>query len=334
MRAINLTQGTDEWKAWRMKGITATDSSIILNKNPDTTPWQLWAYKTGQMLPPDISGNPFVRRGNRLEVVARKWMQERFNTILQPLCAEYDQASLLRASFDGISDSGIPVELKAPSENNFDEVLRLQQESTPYKLHYYQVQHQLLVAGADVGYLVYFHETRQPLVFEVKRNQSLIDQMVEEGLKFWKHVNGISVPALDPERDIYLPETADQEKKWLAASASYRKAERAAKELEDQVKKLKGDMKDAEKLMIAQMGNFRKADYGGLVLTRFDKQGTIDYKKYLNEKFQIDETELENYRRKATSGVRITTDKDYIGLPTTSEEVGAESNVTAVSGWF
>jgi predicted phage-related endonuclease len=45
MHKIVLTQGTDEWKAWRRDGITATDAVVLFGLNPDMTPLKLWRQK-------------------------------------------------------------------------------------------------------------------------------------------------------------------------------------------------------------------------------------------------------------------------------------------------
>ncbi len=63
---------------------------------------------------------------------------------------------MLRASFDGIADDGTPVELKVPAERTFAEVAAKKTEAPAFRLYWPQVQHQLYVAGADQGWLVFY----------------------------------------------------------------------------------------------------------------------------------------------------------------------------------
>ena len=336
MRVIDLVQGTDQWLAWRALGVSATDSPVILGKSPYKTPWRLWAEKTGKTKAPDISGNPNVRRGNKLEPIARQWMEKHIGKILLPLCGEWSTNPIFRASFDGVTDGGTPVELKAPSEKTFEEVKKLQQESTAYKLYYYQVQHQLLVADAEAGYLVFFHEEQEPIFFMIQRDNALIDEMIKKGTEFWSMVQGHGEPKLDPEKDLFEPTTADQEKNWAAAAAVYRSAERTLKQIEAEAKMLKANMKEAEKVLTSIMGEFQKADHAGITVTRFTKTGSIDYKKFLTEKFPVDESQLETYRRKPSQCVRISSDPEYIDLNVKSNAEKADTTDAPVSavGWF
>ena len=333
MRVIDFVQGSDQWLAWRKQGVSATDSPVILGKSPYMTAYGLWEQKTGLVQPPDLSRNPNVQRGNRLEPVIRGWMEQYFGDVLLPVCGEWDSDPLFRASFDGVTSTGLPVELKAPSDKTFEEVKRDQHQSTPYKLYFYQVQHQLLVSDAEYGWLVFFLEGEVPIAFKIERDQSVIDEMIKKGREFWAMVQGNGEPELDPERDFFKPVTADQEKTWLVAAAQYRKASRSVKQIEGEAKQLKAEMKAAEQIMTSIMGEYQKADFAGIKVTCYEKTGSIDYKKYLSEKLSVDESELEAYRRKSSQGVRVTADHDYFDLPQPKESNPGRTDV-AVNAWF
>ena len=341
MRTIDLVQGSEQWLTWRKQGVSATDSPVILGKSPYQTPWGLWAQKTGLIQPPDLSRNPNVRRGNRLEPVIRGWMEQYFGDILLPVCAEWDADPVFRASFDGVTSTGLPVELKAPSDKTFEEVKQHQHESTPYKLYFYQVQHQILVSDADYGWLVFFREGETPIAFKILRDRTLIDEMIKKGRDFWTMVQGNGEPPLDPERDVFKPVTADQERNWLDAASIYRAAERTVRQIEAEAKALKKNMKQCEEIMTATMGEFQKADFAGVKVTRFEKAGSIDYKKLLSEKLNVDESVLEAYRRKSSQGIRISSDPDFIGLPQSGsnhnlpyKEDNSGRTDVAVKAWF
>lgn len=187
MKVVNYKQKSPEWLAWRSQGITATDASIILGKSPYKTPWRLWAEKTGYANPEDLSKNPNVQRGVELEDQARKVVEEEMGDILLPVCIEENDGSIFRASLDGITSDGRPVELKCPSQKVWDEVVEQGENSAPYRLYAIQVQYQILVSGAGEGLLVFFREGEK-IEFVIKRDEALIDQLRTECIKFWEMV--------------------------------------------------------------------------------------------------------------------------------------------------
>ena len=156
MQFVELDQRTDAWFEWRKNGITASESPVIVGLSPYQTPWRLWAEKTGFMERPDLSKNPNVQRGVFLEDAVRERIAQDMCDIIEPACAEWDTDPIFRASFDGLTSSNLPVEIKCPSERVFMDVKVNREASETYKLYYVQVQHQILVADAPKGYLVFF----------------------------------------------------------------------------------------------------------------------------------------------------------------------------------
>lgn len=63
---IGWASTREEWLAARKQGIGASDVGALLGFSPYTTPWQVWADKTGHPRPVDILG-PAVELGNELE---------------------------------------------------------------------------------------------------------------------------------------------------------------------------------------------------------------------------------------------------------------------------
>ena len=65
----------EEWLAMRqMQGIGGSDAGTVLGLNPWCSNVQLWRYKTGQEVPPDISDKPAVKFGK----VAEEHIRELF----------------------------------------------------------------------------------------------------------------------------------------------------------------------------------------------------------------------------------------------------------------
>ncbi len=161
MKIIDITQRSDAWRRWRAKGVTASEAAIILGRSAYKTPWRLWAERTGIAREPDLAANPHVQRGVALEDKARKAFEARHDTLLLPVCGQSEEHPVLRASFDGIADDGAPVELKAPCSKTYEALASRGEQAGPYRLYWPQVQHQLYVAGAAQGWLVFYAAGRE-----------------------------------------------------------------------------------------------------------------------------------------------------------------------------
>ena len=205
MKIVDFPQRTPEWRQWRTSGISASEAIIVLGKCPLRTIYRLYTEKKGLTLPDNLDANPFVQRGIRLESTARSSFGNRHNTLLLPVCAESEAFPFLRASFDGLSDDGIPTELKVPMEVNFRDAQQNGVNSKIYKRYYYQVQQQIAVAESDRGYLsLYFNEHAPPLDFLIERDDQVIDELIFKAQVFVECLNKNRPPETDPERDIYL----------------------------------------------------------------------------------------------------------------------------------
>lgn len=156
MRLIQHIQGTPEWLAWRRDGIGGSDVANLLGVSPfdDATPECLFAEKVfGHTRPTNFA----MRRGNRLEPVAREWFERKRGHKFPPVCVEHSDASWMRASLDGLAYVPGPghlfaelAEIKAPNWKVHDAAL------AGFVPDYYrvQVQWQLLVTGAELCWFV------------------------------------------------------------------------------------------------------------------------------------------------------------------------------------
>lgn len=122
MLKVTLQQGSDSWLNWRREGLTATEAGVILNQNPNKSPWRLWMEKKGKATPQDLSSVPAVRFGRENEDTARKIFEGTHSTTAPAVCAEWDADRRFRASFDGLTPEGIPVEFKCPQGNTLADV--------------------------------------------------------------------------------------------------------------------------------------------------------------------------------------------------------------------
>ena len=117
MKVINVSQRSDAWRVWRAQGMSASEAAIIMGRSPYKTPWRLWSEKTGLVLEQALDNNPLIRVGIEDEAKALQHFEEQHAVLLLPLCGESERYPLLRASFDGLSESNEPVEIKCPHES-------------------------------------------------------------------------------------------------------------------------------------------------------------------------------------------------------------------------
>jgi putative phage-type endonuclease len=307
MRLIDVIQRTPAWERWRSAGVTASEAAIVLGRSPYKTPWRLWAERTGVAVPPDLSQNPHVARGVALEDAARQWFEARHDTLLLPVCAESDTHPVLRASFDGIADDGAPVELKAPAEKTFAEVAAEGTASRAYALYWPQLQHQLYVADADHGWLVFYGNAERVLEFPIDRDEGFLgNELIPACLRFAEQINKCEAPPRDPRRDVFVPEGADLAR-WTQLAASYRALSAECGQLEAPLLALQERLATTQEDLVALMGEFLLAEAAGLKVTRTRQNGAIDYKAALAHLLPaVDTAVLEGFRRPASERVRTT----------------------------
>jgi putative phage-type endonuclease len=312
-------QGSPEWLEWRSQGVTATDIPVILGLSPYKTVWQLWAEKIGRINSPDISRNPNVIRGNKLEDKARQLAEKQNGEILLPICGEYAQWQTLRASFDGLDGSQIPHEFKAPSEKTWTEILRNGTDSPTYKLYESQVHAQCVVAGQSLGKLIFFVEDDAnpdgiEKTFEVELSDSMRDHIIAKAEWFWNLVSTETPPEKDPERDCFIPEDGEKRFLWEAQADAWRQNHLKAKQLKAQLEQIAVSQKEIQSEMLTLMGEFKNTDVSGVKISRFIKKGSVDYQSFLKEYFpKLDIDALtDDYRKPGRSECRFTLSEDEL----------------------
>lgn len=302
MLIANVIQGSDSWLTWRSEGITATDIPIIMGLSPYKTPYQLWQEKTGRLTPPDLSNNPNVQRGHRLEDEARQLAEETHNEVLLPICGICEANPILRASLDGLSEDGIPYEFKAPSQKIFEELTELGTSSPTYRLYEMQVKAQCTVAQANHAVLLFYREDGDTLEFDVTCTQHEREYILEAAERFWDAVQSDTAPPLDADRDVYLADLSDES---VRQSDAWLRINSEIKAMEAQIKTLKASQKMIVESLLSDMGDFCHGQFGRVKVTTFTKRGTIDYPKLMAEK-GISDAEMDRYRKDDRIETRIT----------------------------
>jgi putative phage-type endonuclease len=186
IRCDNLQQGSEEWLSWRKKGIGGSEAGSVMGVNPYCDAYELWQRKLG--LIPEVEPNDAMIRGHQLEPEARALFEIETGIKMIPMCYIHSEYDFIRASLDGISvDERIILEIKCPGLKTHSEALS--EKIRPY--YYAQMQHQLLVTGAELCY--YFSYTDvddvEPWkIIEVRRDEEYIQRLLEREQKFWQHI--------------------------------------------------------------------------------------------------------------------------------------------------
>lgn len=286
MRLLDLEQRSEAWLAWRQAGITATESSVILGLNPYMTPWRLWCEKVGRVQPADLSANPLVRFGIEHEDEVRQLFELKHLDVVMPACGEFDEDPIFRASFDGLTSVMEPVEIKCPSETIISDVKQRELESDACRLYRIQVQHQLMVSGAQHGWLVFFDRTTNEIIeFVIERDEDLIAEIRSKGREFFdRFVAKRKEPPKDPTRDIYVPKGDEEVARWSRCAADYAAAQEATDALQQQIDAYSAIKNRCRDELTEMMGEFLHADFAGVAITKRALRGTVNYRDFLQEK--------------------------------------------------
>jgi putative phage-type endonuclease len=150
MQQINLPQGSPEWLAHRAKHFNASDAPVMMGCHPTRKRNELLReLKTG--IAAEVSS--FVQErvfnpGHEVEALARPLAEEIIGEELYPVTGTLEVDGLpLSASFDGLTmaeDTGFE-----HKQHSFEIAQAIEQTGEPPIYHCWQMEHQLLVSGAN-----------------------------------------------------------------------------------------------------------------------------------------------------------------------------------------
>ena len=298
----------EQWLEWRKEGIGASDvAPIVLGDVFGRGPLDVYLEKRG-LVPPQIESAD-MRRGNKLETLAAQRLAERpeFEHLVYPTDDEQRFSSLFmrscgtnewaRCSLDAYLregeadfDGNVPVEIKCPRMSGY---LKAKEEG-PETHQLLQVQWQLMITGAEHGFLVVFHsDPWDLLVFPVQRDNETIAAMTEACKLFWfDHVvPGIppepaSAPAWVPPPKAKPVERTDDA--WVNAVCHYL-------ELEATYKRAETD-RDAAKAAIIELlaaDGIDAAQAAGAKVTYYEQAGRTNIDRKLMLAHGVDPTRFE-----------------------------------------
>jgi len=281
---VNLVQGSQAWHDHRRRYRNASETPAVLGVSPWVTPYQLWQQKLG-LTTPEV--NAAMLKGTELEPAARAAYEARTGLVMQPLVLVDGDYS---ASLDGLTLGGERIlEIKCPYRGQASSLWQAVEAGELPEHYRWQVQHQLMVTGAEVADVFVFDGT-DGLLLPVEPDPSSWDQVRSAWDAFAAFVEKAEPPPLT-ERDVRVRDDAE----WLQAALTYRELRTASDEL--------GKAMEEVKAKLVGLTSHAKEQGGGVTVTRLWKRGNIDYKRVP----ELRGVDLEPYRQSAREETRITT---------------------------
>lgn len=260
---VNVVQGTPEWLEWRRSMICASDMPVILGFTKFSNIRLLYLDKKNKMRGMDSSA---MRRGREREPDAR----EMFEAIVGAPCTSPVIASKQTpwggASIDAINiELGIGAEIKCPTDAEIHKLA----VSGVVPFHYMpQVQWQMYCTGySSWEYVSYCPECLEnPYVqFVVKRDERMIDEMLEKGKWFKNCVDNDINPVTEEWIDDQVRYGKIEELESLLSQRDY---------CEDKIKEIKEELTSTFECPRARGGN--------LLFTYEVVPGRVDYNNLLS----------------------------------------------------
>ena len=221
----DLIQGSQEWHDWRSGGIGSSDVSVLLGINPYKTIWDIWAERFG-FISNNLDRNPLVRDGKKYEGVVRNQLSTHFKQKIDVFCAYAVNHIHRRASFDGVIDGNVPVEIKVVSNPVWKQVESHGKKSEAFELYYPQVCYQMGILGAQKGYLAFYNiEENRIKLFNIDRTDS-VDMFIDEIFElvdnfFTDNILKKIEPTKDNLRDDYIPDESEMHEYQACAVEFY-----------------------------------------------------------------------------------------------------------------
>lgn len=279
-----LVQGSPEWHEHRRRYRNASETPTVVGVSPWQTPYHLWKVKLG-LTQTEVTA-PMLH-GLQTEPAARAAYEALTGEVMQPLVMVDGEYS---ASLDGITLAGDRVlEIKCPLRGRDSKLWQAVAGGELPEHYRWQVQHQLMVTGAEVADVFVFDGAEGQLL-QVTPDTTAWDQIRGTWDAFAKYVATAEPPPLN-ERDVRIRDDPE----WLEAAAKYRELRTAYDSISAKF--------DAAKLELTRLVTHRKEEGGGVSVTKVWKRGAVDYRHIP----QLRDVDVEQYRAHGREELRLST---------------------------
>ncbi len=285
-QARAIVPGSPQWLEARRNYITATDAGTIMGLNPYETPLQLyWKKVTGT----ETKQNKAMKRGLDLEPAARDCFMSLTGEFVSPafrIHHQYPESTWRAASFDGINDKGVVVEIKCMGSVNHSLALQGIVPSQ-YKA---QLQWQMEVAGVNQIYFMSYNpdDVEPCAIVKVDFDLEFCVEMRRACADFYKRLHRREPPEAT-DRDVVVRE----DKAWFAMEEELLTLMRQGESIEAR-------KEDLRKQMIEACEGKPTRGYK-LKLSPYTVRGNIDYSKIP----QLEGINLDLWRKPASYRWRV-----------------------------
>jgi putative phage-type endonuclease len=279
---VNLPQGSPEWLAYRLTKRNPSESAAVMGLSPWMTPYQLWLVKTGRH---QTAVTGAMQRGTELEPRARSAYEDQNGLVMQPLVLE---AGAYSASLDGMTlDGDLLLEIKCPMRGCHSALWDDVSKGDVPEHYVVQVQHQLMVSGAQTAHLWVFDGERG-LLRIIDRDHNLMERIQTAWEAFQPFLDTDTAPTLS-QRDTLL-RTDDA---WQKAAQEFALLKEEADAIDARL--------DVARSTLVALTQHPKEHGHGVAVTRYWKQGAVEYKKVP----VLRGVDLEPWRGKSREEVRV-----------------------------
>jgi putative phage-type endonuclease len=190
-----------EWHAWRAKRIGGSDAPAVCGASRYRSRYRAWLDKIQESKPEPM--NEAMRWGKRLEPVIIGAYEERMEVKVDERqgCFVHPSREWMGCTIDGRTPDGRLVEVKVAgsgTSRHLGEDGDTDSLPTEWLL---QVQHQLAVTGAEWCDVAAFLAQLELRIYPVRRDDTLIDSLVETEEEFWQMVVRKEPPPPESIRD-------------------------------------------------------------------------------------------------------------------------------------
>lgn len=280
---VALAQGSEEWHEFRRQHAMASETAAVMGKNPWTSPMMIAEYKrTGARQ----KENYAMRRGSEREPILRELVCRLLDTAFVP-CVVKQNDTIFAASLDGLAEGAV-LEIKSPLDGAGSKRYQLAMDGQLETHDMLQVQHQLMVTGMKTAYFAVDDGFNSPAIVSVKPDKEMHAAIRKAWKSFFDKLWAGVMP--DPT-DLDTVERTDAD--WKAAAMDYCVAkadvEAATKVLEQ------------KKDVLVALTDAPKTRGAGVIVTRFQKAGNVNYKNVP----ELKGVDLEQYRSEPRTEVRV-----------------------------
>ena len=188
MSTTTSTTDRTQWLADRKLQLGASDVAAVIGVSPWSTPWQVWAEKTGRL--DDWEGNENTRLGQRFEAAVLDEAEHQLGDLERNVRIVHD-ALPLAATLDGrVIATGEPVEAKCTGllYKPFGDWGEPGTDEVP-EYYLVQVHTQLIITAQEMGFLFALIAGRGVVRYEVTSNAALHDRIANICADWWhKHI--------------------------------------------------------------------------------------------------------------------------------------------------